>query len=313
MSSPKKHRHDLVADELVDVAVVPAHDVGLALEGEVQHLDHDLGIALLGKGGVAADVAEQHGGEALLTAECDALVVGDLDRRQGPARHEFFQVEALGEPDDHVVHAPSQIADLVLGAHVLDAGAEIALGDLAGDPVDLQDRAADPEREDDRTADRDHEAAQHPEAEALDHHVDRGIRVGLALADQHGPVERARERISREDALARLAIGIRLDADQARARVENVDRHGLDVELIEVGAARFEDLIALRVHERNEAALLGERVLVDEGAQTVQVDARRQHGVLAGEQRAQRQHHGREPIVGFRDVGDVLGVDLAAA
>ena len=117
-----EHRDDLVADELVDVAVMLRDDVGLLLEVEVQHLDHGLGIVPLGERRIAADVAEQHGRAALLAAQPDPPEVGALDRRHGLGGDELGELEALAQPDHHVVHAPGQIADLVARADALRPG-----------------------------------------------------------------------------------------------------------------------------------------------------------------------------------------------
>ncbi len=46
---PLEDRHDLVADELVDVAMMLGDEVGLALEIVVEHLDHQLRVARLGE------------------------------------------------------------------------------------------------------------------------------------------------------------------------------------------------------------------------------------------------------------------------
>ena len=91
-------------------------------------------------------------------------------------------------------------------------------GDLGGDPLDLDDRAADPERQQDRAGDRHGEADQRPEAQALEHLLDREIGVALALLDQDRPVERPREHERPEHDLAvRPLVG--LDADDRRARL----------------------------------------------------------------------------------------------
>ena len=212
-----KDRDDLVADELVDVALVLGDEVGLMLEVEVEDLDHGLGVVALGERGVAPDVAEQHGREALLAAQPDALFVGDLDRGHGAAGDELGELEALVQADHHLVHALGEVADLVARAHALDPGLEVAPRDLGGDPLDLDDRAADPERQQDRAGDRHGEADQRPEAQALEHLLDREIGVALALLDQDRPVERPREHERPEHDLAvRPLVG--LDADDRRAR-----------------------------------------------------------------------------------------------
>ena len=145
MPAPWNTRHDLVADELVDVAAVALDDRGLRVEVLVEHLDHDLGRDGLGEGGVAADVGEEHRGAAPLAA------AGDAARRSaaataviGAARDELHQLEPLAELADHRVHPAGEVADLVAGPHPLDPRGQVAGADPGGDLADLQDRAGEP-------------------------------------------------------------------------------------------------------------------------------------------------------------------------
>ena len=69
-----KHRHDLIADELVDVAIVAGHQLGLLLKIEIDHLDDRLGVAALGKGRVAADIGEKDGDFLARAAQAHAHI-----------------------------------------------------------------------------------------------------------------------------------------------------------------------------------------------------------------------------------------------
>src|SRR5919106_3383554 len=157
------------------------HEVGEALEVEVEHLDHDLRVALFRKTRIAANVAEQHGRAPALAPEPDPLVLGKADRRQSSTRDELLQLKALVEADDHVIHSASEVADLIFGGCAVDPLAKVALGDLDGDAAHLQDRAADGEGEQNGSGDRHTEPDQHPVAEALDHlpYGEIGVRPGL--------------------------------------------------------------------------------------------------------------------------------------
>ena len=76
-------------------------------------------------------------------------MLGEPDRSERSARDEFLKLKALIEAADHVVHAASQVADLVLRPGAVDALPKVALCDLDGDAAHLEDRAADGEREQD--------------------------------------------------------------------------------------------------------------------------------------------------------------------
>ena len=99
-------------------------------------------------------------------------------------------------------------------ADALHPGFEIAERDLLGDAIDLDDRAADPERESDRAGARHGEADQRPQAEAVQHLLDREMR--RAAASRPGSPSRTGGKGERAE--HHLAVGplIRLDADDRR-------------------------------------------------------------------------------------------------
>ena len=218
-----EHGQDLITDELVDVALVLLDDRGEVLEVEVEHLDHQGGLVLLGEGGVAADVAKQHGGALARAAQLDVLVPRKPDGGHRAAGDEPLKLEPLGETDDHLVHAAGEVADLVVEPDAPDdADREVAFADLGRRPVDLQDRPADRESQRHRTQHRDGEARRTPPEQAAGHLLDREVGVALGPLHQERPPERPRERVGAEHDLA-VRAGVGLDPERARGRRELAD------------------------------------------------------------------------------------------
>ncbi len=100
-----------------------------------------------------------------------------------------------------------------------------------------------------------------PQREALDHLPDREIGVGLALLDQHRPVDRLREGESAEFGLA-VGPRIGLDRDHRRAGLDRGSAVLDDLAVAEIGAGFVEDLPAVGVDDADGAGLL-ERVVGD--------------------------------------------------
>ena len=82
------HRHDRVADELLDGPAVRADDLGRGREVAVQQLTDRLGVARLGQGREADEVGEQDRDEAALGGRCVAARRRRprAPRRAGPSR-----------------------------------------------------------------------------------------------------------------------------------------------------------------------------------------------------------------------------------
>ena len=70
------HAHDRVADELVDGAAEPFDDLAGPVEVDGEHVADVLGVAALGKRGVADDVGEQHRHEPLALNDGAARTTG---------------------------------------------------------------------------------------------------------------------------------------------------------------------------------------------------------------------------------------------
>ena len=216
-----EHGHDLVADELVDVAAVALDDGGLGVEVLVQHLHHDLGGDGLDEGGVAADVGEQHRGAAPRPAAGDAAGLGGADRGHRLARDELHQLEALAELPDHRVHPAREVADLVAGSHALDPRGQVAGADPGRDLADLQDRAGEPAGEEERGRGGDAEAGEADEQQVAQHVVDDRIGVVLAELGDDRPGEGLGKGVGAEH---RLAVGPDVALDRLRARAGHDQR-----------------------------------------------------------------------------------------
>ena len=111
----------------------------------------------------------------------------------GAAGDELQELQPLAELADHRVHPRGEVADLVAGAHALDAGGEVALPYPFGHGADLQDRAGQAAGEEERGGGGDAEAGEADEEEVAQHVVDDGVGVGLAELGDDGPGEGVRE------------------------------------------------------------------------------------------------------------------------
>jgi hypothetical protein len=93
--------------------------------------------------------------------------------------------------------------------------------------------------------------------------------------------------------------------------VEQTDRLGHDRVVGEVRPRRAEDLVSRGVDDRDETGA-GERVGLDHAAQRIEIDPRRERGLPLAKHRLHRQDHGRQPVVGLRNVADLADVGGAA-
>ena len=145
-----EHRHHLVADELVDVAVVPLDDHRLGVEILVEHLHHHFRRHHLGEGGIAADVGEEQRRPPPLAGPRHPGRIRGRDRAHRLARDELHQLQPLAELPDHRVHPEREIAELVRLRTRFTRAARSPAPTRFGDLADLQDRPGKPPREEQR-------------------------------------------------------------------------------------------------------------------------------------------------------------------
>ena len=137
-----EHRHDRVADELVDHAMMGEDALDHAAEVLVQEVEQRARVHALADAGEGADVGEQHRHRHELAAQVDVAlhqVVGDLPRDVATER--FPQPVALLEAAHHLVEVQRESLELVAAAdhrraHVLarftwSAASEIACTESA--------------------------------------------------------------------------------------------------------------------------------------------------------------------------------------
>ena len=231
----------------------------------------------------------------------------------GAAGDELHQLQPLAELADHRVHPAGEVADLVAGAHALDAGGEVALPYPLGHGADLQDRAGEAAGEEERGGGGDAEAGEADEEEVAQHVVDDGVGVRLGELGDDRPGEGVGEGVGAEHG---LAVGADVALDRLGAGGGDDERRGGgdDGAVGEGPRLELEDGAAVGVDHRDLAAP-GEGVVAHQPAERREVDrGRRSMTLRPASLVCERQRDGGEPVAGgLEPAGHELAVAAVAA